>query len=63
MDCHDARWLIEAVLSDGRGFEDEDERDEYQRAVDHVRNCGCESCDRIKRQLDGVGIAVSIGQA
>lgn len=33
-----------------------------QRAVDHIHNCGCESCTVIKRTLNDEGIPVSIGQ-
>lgn len=63
MDCLDAKWLVQAVVSDGRGFTDDEERDEFQRAVDHVCNCGCESCHGVREMLDGIGIPISIGQA
>lgn len=62
LDCNDARWLIEAAR-DGRGFEDEEERQEYQQACDHVQTCGCDTCRKIVRQLDGEFVHISIGQA
>lgn len=63
MDCLGAKEYVEAVLSGGRGFEDDEKRRDYQAVVDHVRICGCYSCTAVRRILDGEGIPVSIGQA
>lgn len=62
LDCHDAKWRVE-VARDGKGFEDEEERLEYQQACDHVRMCGCVTCREVARQLDGEYVHISIGQA
>lgn len=63
MDCQDAKWLVTAVKQDGRGFEDEEERLEYQQACDHARNCRCDVCTETIAVLDGQYTSVSIGQA
>lgn len=63
LDCLDAKFLVEQVLSDGRGFDDAEEQDEYQRAADHIRLCRCGTCEPVRIRLDGDGIPVSIGQA
>lgn len=59
MDCLDAKLFVEAFLQDPH-YSDDGERDDFQRACDHVHICGCEGCRETVDLLAGYQTTMAV---